>query len=278
MESVLVQLRNGYEKLYASEKKVADYIFSKPNDVIMMNVSELAQKSEVSNATVVRMCQHAGFKGYYQMRLLLSSEIGNKKDKKKIDSDYDPLEYIIEKENLNIKKLGTSDNKKNLCIASEIITAAKTVYVIAVGNTLPIANDLSFRLNRLGIRSFISNVSEQTINYVNNGDERDILIAISKTGMSERVIQVSELAKKRKMKVIAIVGDGKSPLTEQSDCTIITGQTSTLFDNFIHGLETHVNEFIIVDALLYKIDTLREATESITKNEELEIEMSSWKI
>ena len=59
MDSVTKILRNQYDNLYSAEKKVVDYILSYPKKVIMMNVSELAKESNVSDATVVRMCQHA---------------------------------------------------------------------------------------------------------------------------------------------------------------------------------------------------------------------------
>ena len=75
-EPVLYVIRNNYRKIYAAEKKVADYVLQNPQDAINANVSELAKNSGVSDATVIRMCHHLGYKGYYQFRLLLAKEVG----------------------------------------------------------------------------------------------------------------------------------------------------------------------------------------------------------
>lgn len=278
MDSVTKILRNQYDNLYSAEKKVVDYILSYPKKVIMMNVSELAKESNVSDATVVRMCQHAGFKGYYQMRLLLSSDVGQNDAPKQMDSSKDPLGYIVEKEIQNIQNLETTVNKHRIAKAAKMISEATAVFVVAVGNTLPVANDLAFRLNRFGVRTFSTYVAEQTINYVNNAEKTDIIIAISKSGMAQRALQVCELGKKRGMNIIALTGDDTSPLAKMSKCVIYSGKSSSLFDHFIHGLETHVTESILIDALLYQLENNQKTKEKLKKSEEVELEVSSWKV
>ena len=42
------------------------------------NVSEIAKQSGVSDATVVRMCHHIGYTGYYQFRITLARDLGKK--------------------------------------------------------------------------------------------------------------------------------------------------------------------------------------------------------
>ena len=59
-------------------KKVADFILANPGLAVNANVSELANYSGVSDATVVRFCKHLGYEGYYQMRLLLARDIGRR--------------------------------------------------------------------------------------------------------------------------------------------------------------------------------------------------------
>ena len=74
--SVVDNIRQMYEELFSAEKKVAKYILENRQEVVMLSVSELAHKSGASEATVVRMCKHLGYDGYFQMRLLMSREIG----------------------------------------------------------------------------------------------------------------------------------------------------------------------------------------------------------
>ena len=74
--SVVENILQKYEQLFPAEKKVADYIISNSSDIINLNVAELALLSSTSDATVVRTVKHLGYDGYYQMRLLLSRDIG----------------------------------------------------------------------------------------------------------------------------------------------------------------------------------------------------------
>ena len=74
-KTVLESIDEFYEQLFSAERKVADCIRKNPDQAIMMNVSELASASGASEATVVRMCKHIGYQGYYQMRLVLAGDM-----------------------------------------------------------------------------------------------------------------------------------------------------------------------------------------------------------
>lgn len=57
--SVLTEINEIYPELYEQEKKVADCILKNYQMVEDMSVMELAQKSDVSDATVMRFCKKA---------------------------------------------------------------------------------------------------------------------------------------------------------------------------------------------------------------------------
>ena len=57
-KSVLEIIKENYDKIFSAEKKVVEVILKRPQDVVNMNVAELAKASGVSDATVVRMCHH----------------------------------------------------------------------------------------------------------------------------------------------------------------------------------------------------------------------------
>ena len=78
--SVIDNIKVNLESLFPAEKKVAQYILEHLNEVIFLNISELATNSNSSESSVVRMAKHLGYNGYFQMRLLLSNDI-SKKDK-----------------------------------------------------------------------------------------------------------------------------------------------------------------------------------------------------
>ena len=77
-KNVLLRITEMYDKIFQAEKKVADFILKNPELAVNANVSELANYSGVSDATVIRLCKHLGYQGYYQMKICLSRDIGRR--------------------------------------------------------------------------------------------------------------------------------------------------------------------------------------------------------
>ena len=69
---VLEVIKEQYDYIFSAERKVADFVLQNPQKAVDSNVSELAKQSGVSDATVVRMCHHIGYTGYYQFRISLA--------------------------------------------------------------------------------------------------------------------------------------------------------------------------------------------------------------
>jgi DNA-binding MurR/RpiR family transcriptional regulator len=149
------------------------------------------------------------------------------------------------------------------------------VVVTAAGNTIPVALDLSFRLNRFSVKSFASAIEEQCVNYVSNSGKDDLLVAISKSGMTVRILQIIDYAKKHGLKVLAITGDEDSSMARQADCVVNSGGSNTVFSNIQNGLETHIGEHLVIDALLIVLDGLQTDQD---RKEEAEFEIASWKV
>ncbi len=104
-KNVIDVITDEYDNLFPTEKKIATYIKNNPREVIMLNVSELAKRSGASEATVVRMCKHLGYQGYYQMRLILSRDVGRKEIQNPNNSDEDLLNWVFEQHIHNLHSL-----------------------------------------------------------------------------------------------------------------------------------------------------------------------------
>jgi len=66
------RIRSEYSSLPPSEKKVADYVLENPENIIYLSVSELADKVNVSDSTIIRFCKNVGFKGYQEFKLFVA--------------------------------------------------------------------------------------------------------------------------------------------------------------------------------------------------------------
>ena len=52
-----------------SESKIAKYVLDNFNETLNYNVSELADKAGVSDASVVRFCKSLGYKGFQDFKI-----------------------------------------------------------------------------------------------------------------------------------------------------------------------------------------------------------------
>lgn len=280
--NVLDSIDNLYQQLFSKEKQIADYIKDHPDEVVMMNVSQLAKASGTSEATVVRTCKHLGYQGYYQLRLILSRDIGTKSNDIGIDADTDFVSYTFERNIQNLRNLSPSVQR---CTAASalILLKAPAVHIIATGNTTPIALDLSFRLSRFGVQSFSSSISEYYLNNVSLGSKEDVVIAISGSGTSKQVLQAADIAKDIGMTIISITSDSDSPLARVSDHILSSSEEHPLFNETKEPL-SHLCSMAICDTLLYAVkiclltQTPKPSPNLKKRTDEMEVYLSTTKL
>ena len=122
-KNVLITITEKYDEIFKAEKKVADFILKNPEVAVNANVSELANYSGVSDATVIRLCKHLGYSGYYQMKICLSRDMGSRDSgrKKKNQSEDASVESYF-------RALGGDNHRdRNTGFGSDVPGCGKTV-------------------------------------------------------------------------------------------------------------------------------------------------------
>lgn len=264
-----------------AERRVAEFIVSHPDDAVEMNVSKLAKACSCSESTVVRMCQRAGFKGYYQLRLLVAREVGDDSSSPMVASvtsfeNGGSIECAVSAGIKNLTSLNCANNIQELPRVVRCLRSARKVIVCAAGNTSPIAQDMSFRLNRFNIESYTSMIFENVFNYISNSNERDVLVAISKSGVNKLVTEEVAFAKRVGLRVVAITGDIDSRLARAADHVLISGKPDEGLVSVQKGLQSHVSDLCLIDAIMYGLIDVSSPS-SFDSSEAAEFELAGWK-
>ena len=63
-----------YSSLKDAEMKVAEYVLANPDKVINQTITELSEITQVSEATIVRLAQRAGFKGFQALKIAIARD------------------------------------------------------------------------------------------------------------------------------------------------------------------------------------------------------------
>ena len=254
-------MRSGLSK---SELLVCDYILAHPDEVIHLSVSELAAKSGISDATVIRASQKIGSSSYQDLKISIAKDIVTPLQgvNEEINAD-DPAGKVTEKVFQGI--LHTLDftyriqDPGLLEKAADILLRANRICIFGLGNSHAIAADIQHKLMRLGLSANAYADNHLQVICANSLKENDVLFAVSHSGSSRDVVHAAEIALRNKANVISLTNVGRSPLADVSTVALHTASNETKYRRV--ALSSRIAQMAIVDVLytmiaLKKPDTI----------------------
>lgn len=268
--------------LTKSEQRVATYITKNPQTVIFQSISELADCSNTSEATVVRTCKNLGFSSYQEFKVLLAQAIANPDQviygAIRIE-DNAPVATIVDSVfESTVQTLRLTQNALDVRTveqAAELLCHAKRVFILGLGGSHAIAIDLQHKLLRLGIDAvYHPDLHMQRISIANQAGPEDVLFAISHSGSSKDVVDNVEIAKKANAKIIALTGAMKSPLSSCADVLLYTLSDET--KHSIASVSSRLAQLVVID-VLHTIISNRDKESMASRLENVYTQMASLK-
>jgi len=234
--TVMDTICSSFDSFFDSEKKIAKYIINHYDQVVEMTVGELATASGASEASVSRFCKKVGMKGFHHLKISLAKEMVESDMTKvevsnriSIDDIGQSLQNILANKVEELKQTISMMNDENLKDILNVLSKARSVTFVAVGNTIPVAIDGAFKFNQIGILSMSSTIWETQIGYTCNLRKGDVVLAISNSGESRGVITALETAKEQGATTISITNNNQSTIAKASDYHITTATREKLF-------------------------------------------------
>lgn len=255
----VLRINSYMEQLKPAEKKVAKYILNNRSEVIHLSITKLAKESGVSEATVVKFCQHIGYSGYQELKIMLAQ--ADKKGSQdhiygEIEAE-DEVNEIINKifqiygQSLeNTKKLLL---EKNLDKAVSAIINAERLCFFGFGASGIVAEDSELKFKRINYNAeaLIDNHRQKT--RASLLSENDLVVAISDSGRTRELMESLEVAKKAGAKIMAISSNMGSPVTKISDIVLLTSSEETPFRG--SALASRLAQLAVIDVLFLGVAT-----------------------
>lgn len=233
-----------FNKLTNSEQKVFTYIYANQQKVIKMKINDLAKETFTSKTVIINLSQKLGFEGFSDLKYYLKSNNSADDDIKVLEDLQYGLKQNIEKTFVVIE----ADLYKK--ISREVIEA-KTVYVFARGTSKAAGYYLNHLLLTLGVKCiFVKDYNLLTL--VGNTLESDeLVILISLSGNTEKILEVANIAKVKGSRTIAITSFSNNELSKISDYTLhcVSNDTETKFNDSI----SRIGMFIVIEMLVNSI-------------------------
>lgn len=192
-KSPLDMILSVYDNFHDAEKKIADFVIGNQAKVVDMIVSELAKSSGVSEATVVRFCKKCGFKGYHHLKIQLAKEMVEEQDRSisnviSIDNINQSLQNILANKVEEMKQTISMINEDNLKSILDIIKKSRVIQLVALGNSIPITLDATYKFNQLGIRAVTNTIFETQLALTYTLTSEDTVIIVSSSGSSKNCL------------------------------------------------------------------------------------------
>lgn len=220
MLSFFYQASNLYTKLSFSEKKLVTYISTHRDDVMMMPVAVLAEKTGVSSATVVSTAKKLGFSGYSELKLSLAAEVSipliEWADPGLTDQDTtDVLEQVV-RENINaLRQLQSHMSHQALWMAADMLLHANRVFIFGEGTSDALAAEAYDFLIRLGICCIHERDWQSKLVLTGYLKERDVGVLISQSGINKNILDMADRFAQSGVRTIGISNFQRTALSQK---------------------------------------------------------------
>lgn len=263
----LLKIKALYPELSGNYRKIADFICGHPQDIVGSRVRELAAKCGCDDAQIIRFCQKIGYRGIHELRAALVSElipITRTAPGAMSEGASFPQwrKDFLSTNNQVLQDTVALFREEDFATAVDWICQAGKIVLCGVGTSGLVAQDMTYKLVRMGFRAAFAQDPE--LNQINCAllDRRDCLVAISYSGENDHVCRAVEAVKRTSgAKIIAVTNVASSRLGGMADLCLRTASGESSFR--IGAMTSRIAQFVVVDFLTLQLMLRRpEAAES----------------
>ena len=275
-ENVFERISEEYYNLTASEKKVADYVQSRRSKSQTLSISQLAEESQVAEATVSRFCRRLGYKGYNAFRLAIANstvaglQYLNPLSGEVLDDDSfaDVCSKLLSANTNVMMQTRELAREEDYTAAADILERAGKVLCMGQGGSMILAQEAAHLFSTIFGKFFSVSDSHTQMVHIVNADEGDALLFFSYSGATRDMAEALEEAKARGMKIILITHFPNSPGAALADVVLLCGADESPLQ--LGSVGARIAQLYLLDILFSelcrrKLEQCRESRSRIAK-------------
>lgn len=222
---VIEVIRTGLGDLRKSDRRVAEAVLADPQRILSATVADTAQLAQVSQPTVIRFCAAIGCDGYldFKIRLAQSLALGTSAAHSAIADDDTPSQVAQKIFDYTMTSLDRARRRLDMSqvnAAVDLIVRAEQMNFFGFGASAIVAQDLQQKFPLFGIPCTATTDSHQQLMAASMMRPGAIAFAISNTGTTRSLADLTRLARAQGAKVIVMTGATDTGLTTHADVVI----------------------------------------------------------
>lgn len=230
--------------LTENDQKIINYLTENKTTILHESIVNLAEKANVSPATITRFCKKIGFNSFQEMKFSIGGEAPVVHDEGTFTTIYQYYQMIIKSTQQFI-----SEEQTNKIVT--LIKNAERVVFCGVGNSGLIAMEFNSRIERMGIQSWAVTDAHGMIMETSLLDENDMLICFSNSGETKSVIDSARLAQENKVFTVAVTNHENTFLTRFSNEVVLISSYKYIDDEKF--INSQIPSLFLLDVLTYKL-------------------------
>jgi len=229
--------------------RVARYVLDQPDAVAHQTITDLAEASHTSEATITRLVRFAGFDGFARFRLAVALEMAHLAQDQPLDDPIRaPINAMADMAIAALKETASLQADDVIDKAADLVAKARRVDMFAVGNSTPIATHMAIKLLRAGGTVLRYDDPHVSVMGACTLTPADVAICVSSSGATLDVIRPAEEARKAGAAVIVITNQARSKLSRIADVTLVAANPEGPLTG--GALPSKIGQMLIVDALV----------------------------
>ena len=253
ISSILQGIRQQYEHFHQQERKLADYMLQFPGNVITMGITELAEQSGTSAATVSRFCKSLNFRGFPDFKTKLAADLAQQTAPLSYQDIIagNPLSDIVSAMETNhLRSIADTTRLLDLYQLEQAVAALNRAHQIdlyGVATSGIVALDFYQKLVRIGKRATAFSDPHMQITSAANLGPGDVALAISYSGETPETYDALQCAKERSALTISLTKVGSNRIANIADITLFA---SSLEEGMRRGdMASRIAQLHVVDIL-----------------------------
>ncbi|MFL9965590.1 MurR/RpiR family transcriptional regulator [Paraburkholderia sediminicola] len=236
-------IRGRLPELNPALRRIGLHIVRAPAQAKSMTIREMAEKCEVSEATVTRFVKEFSFESFQQMKISLAEELSRRRQElpaKETREIYDhikpddSLDIVVRKVHGALRETLDQTMMKLqpelVARVVEALSACEYVVFFATGTSALAAENGVVRFFRVGKKCiFYRDQSIQQFASVNL-DEKCVVFGISNSGRTKATVRALQVARERGAHTVCITSFPSSPITRYADISLITAEQADAID------------------------------------------------
>ena len=232
--SVFSKINHEYYQLTASERKIADYVSVHRQESQFMSISELAQATDVAEATITRFCRRLGYRGYSDFKLALANstaaaalQIGSTNplsgEVLPEDSVEDMCQKIYTEDVEAVRQTLELIRPERVVRAADLLVKARWILCMGQGGSMLMAQEAAHLFATAMPNVYaVADSHTQAIRTALLTEE-DVILYFSYSGATKDLLDIMKIAKARGVRCILVTRYPNSPGAALADVVLECG-------------------------------------------------------